>query len=82
MESAPFREPIMDKAGVMAASWMQWLQKIGLYAGAGAESGTTANRPTSSLYIGRQYFDTTLGYPIWVQSLSPTVWCDSTGAPV
>lgn len=28
-------------------------------------SGTTAQRPTSALYAGRQYYDTTLGKPIW-----------------
>lgn len=42
-------------------------------------SGLTAQRPTSLLWIGRPFFDTTLGIPIWVQSLSPTVWCDATG---
>jgi hypothetical protein len=28
-------------------------------------SGTTANRPTTALYTGKFYFDTTLGLPIW-----------------
>lgn len=44
-------------------------------------SGTTAQRPTRPLWVGYRYFDTTLGYPIWVQSLSPVVWVDATGAP-
>jgi hypothetical protein len=45
-------------------------------------SGTTAQRPTSFLFVGRTYFDTTLGIPIWIQSLGPTVWIDAAGAPV
>lgn len=39
-------------------------------------SGTTANRPTVNLYVGRVYFDTTLGLPIWY---SGTQWVDATG---
>lgn len=45
-------------------------------------SGLTVNRPTSFMYIGRTYFDTDLGIPIWLQSYPPAVWCDATGAPV
>jgi hypothetical protein len=45
-------------------------------------SGTTAQRPTAFIYIGRPFFDTTLGLPIWVQSTNPTVWVDATGAVV
>ena len=45
-------------------------------------SGTTANRPTKFLFVGRTYFDTSLGAhgkPIWVASVSAGVatWIDS-----
>ena len=40
-------------------------------------SGTTANRPTARLFVGRFYFDTTLGKPIWYDG---TNWVDATGA--
>lgn len=46
------------------------------------ESGTTANRPTTDLWVGRQYFDTTLGYPVFVKSLGPTVWVNGAGTTV
>lgn len=42
-------------------------------------AGTTANRPTLSLQVGQQYFDTTLGYPIWYDG---TDWVDATGSTV
>lgn len=42
-------------------------------------SGTTAQRPTYSLFIGRFFFDTTLGKPIWWNG---TVWKDATGTTV
>lgn len=56
-----------------------WLGPIGM-------SGSTGDRPINTprnfLYVGQQYFDTTLGKPIFVASLNPTVWVDATGAPV
>jgi len=43
------------------------------------EIGNTSQRPTSNLYQGRPYFDTTLGKPIWYDG---SVWRDATGATV
>lgn len=42
-------------------------------------SGTTANRPTS-VTAGQEYFDTTLGKPVWLKSVG--VWVDATGTTV
>jgi len=42
-------------------------------------SGNTASRPATFLVIGQQYFDTTLGYPIWYDG---TDWVDATGTVV
>lgn len=43
--------------------------------------GTTENRPEKSLiYIGFQYFDTTIGKPIWYKGSN--VWVDATGIEV
>jgi hypothetical protein len=39
-------------------------------------SGTTANRPARGLYVGKFYFDTTIGKPIWYEGPS---WVDATG---
>jgi hypothetical protein len=48
--------------------------------GSKPQSGTTAQRPSSSLVgQGSQYFDTTLGKPIWSAGAS---WKDATGATV
>lgn len=40
------------------------------------KSGTTTQRPTTNLVIGMQYFDTTLGQPIWWNG---TAWVDALG---
>lgn len=42
-------------------------------------SGTTSNRPTTNLYTGLYYFDTTLGKPIWYNGSG---WVDATGTTV
>lgn len=44
-----------------------------------ASSGTTGNRPTGVLVRGAQWFDTTLGKPIWWNGSG---WVDATGASV
>jgi hypothetical protein len=46
------------------------------------EAGTTAQRPTTNLYVGRPYYDTDLGKPINVHQVSPTIWHDGVGATV
>lgn len=42
-------------------------------------SGTTANRPTLNLFVGLQYFDTTLNIPIWRGNSG---WVNASGASV
>jgi hypothetical protein len=43
------------------------------------QAGTSSNRPTLQLQIGQQYYDTTLGKPIWYNG---TVWKDASGTTV
>jgi hypothetical protein len=45
---------------------------------AGSQSGTTAQRPVSFLYVGRRYYDETLSKPIYFSAL-PNVWRDAMG---
>lgn len=48
---------------------------------ASAYASTTAQRPPKAS-IGFSLFDTTLGKPIWLKSVNPSVWVDATGAVV
>jgi hypothetical protein len=66
----------------------QLVQVLGLYFGtvdnainilSKPASGTTANRPQILLQIGQQYYDTTLGIPIWYNG---TVWKNAIGTTV
>ena len=56
-----------------------WYGAVGRLCNALTGQGTTANRPTVGLYIGRPYFDTTIGKPIFYTG---TAWvlADGTAA--
>ena len=79
--SPPFNSPLIGEDGKPTKSGSEWLNLIWLAANSVTESGTTAQRPTTNLWIGRVYMDTTLGMPIWVSAVTPSiVWVDATGA--
>ena len=82
MEAPPLNQVFLNNDGSISQPWTIWLSKIGMVGGSVDGSGTTANRPTSGLFVGRPYYDTTLGKPIWLESVRPTVWVDSTGTPI
>jgi hypothetical protein len=44
--------------------------------------GITSARPTSALSPGLMFFDQSLGYPVYVKSLGPTVWVNGAGTVV
>jgi len=58
--------------------WQFWFDRLYLKFN---QHGTTAQRPVS-VEIGDQYIDETLGFPIWVLSVSPTVWVRYDGTVV
>jgi hypothetical protein len=61
------------------ASFLSSLQQVSYYQ---TRSGTTAQRPTSTSYrwVGMPYYDTTLGYPVWLAIASSNAWVDATGS--
>lgn len=61
----------------MPKAHIAWFSAMGRLANDITMSGTSANRPTTGLYVGRPYFDTTLGKPIWFKDPG---WVDATGA--
>ena len=73
----PAHEIVAD--AVPLRPWVQWFARVGAVVGANTSSGVTADRPASGLWIGRRYFDTTLGKPVYVKSLGPVVWVDGAG---
>lgn len=82
----PLNAELTAKGGAMSGPWRAWFSALfGIVKPIGV-SGTTAERPIAApnnvLYVSQGYFDTTLGKPIWIKSLNPTVWVDATGGVV
>lgn len=66
--------------GNTPVEWVAWYEAV--FKAAQPIGGTTAQRPTAPVQY-QQYFDTTLGYPIWCSQVTPSVaWVDATGASV
>lgn len=64
-------------------AWLSSLQNAVSPLGA---NGPTTARPVNTaahpLYIGQDFFDTTLGLKVTVASLQPTVWVNGAGVPL
>lgn len=76
--------PVVSEYATWSQPWANWFLQVFQILSAQTESGPTANRPTKNLYIGRRYFDTTLGAqgkPIWIGKNGTTwVLADGTAA--
>jgi hypothetical protein len=75
-KSAPF-----DPTGNWTPEWAQWLTRSHRAILSVQQSGPTTDRPDQLLWVGRTYYDTTLGIPVWLHAINPIVWHDATGTP-
>lgn len=75
---------LTDAAGNADPVFGGWLLKAFILLFAVQQSGTTAQRPTTQMWVGRPYFDTTLNKPIWAKTISgvTVTWVDATGVVV
>jgi hypothetical protein len=78
----PSGAPMTDAGGIITPVWGQWFTRAHNAVASLYQSGPTTDRPTSVLWIGRRYYDTTLNKPVWVSAVRPTVWRDAAGAIV
>lgn len=78
----PPNGPVDENGTAVSTGWANFFSTVGSLLNAMTLSGTTAKRPTTMLWVGRPYFDTTLGYEIWLRSIGPVVWVNGAGAPV
>lgn len=72
--------PVTEASGLMTVPWLSWVDRIHTGVLALYQSGPTASRPTSLLWIGRRFYDTDLNKPVWVSAVGPVVWRDASGA--
>lgn len=78
----PTRSPLVDDKGMIKPEWQEFFSAAYFAIAAQEFYGPTANRPTKNLFIGRPYYDQTLGYSINVHSVNPTVWHNGAGVVV
>ncbi len=77
----PATTPILVNGG-MNQAWLNWMNLAHGSVVSVRQSGTTANRPVDGLWIGRQFYDTTLNKPVYVSAVNPAVWRDAAGTIV
>lgn len=82
MSDIPDNFPVVGEDKRATFPWLQWMQRVQNVVNAVSGSGATADRPTRLLWVGRPFYDTTLGKPIWVATVNPVAWVDATGAAV
>ena len=79
----PDDKKIVDQSGNLEFAWLQLFSRWQRIITGSVEAGSTLSRPTKGLWVGRGYFDSTLGIPIWVAQVRPAiVWVDAAGLPV
>jgi hypothetical protein len=82
MAPKPADAAIVRDGRFLSTPWESWFQSMYDVTRPLGNNGTTANRPTTNLYVGQDYFDTTLGFKITIKSLGPTVWVRYDGTVV
>jgi hypothetical protein len=82
----PSNNTFVDDDKSITPSWLAYFSRLHAVISSLTESGPTAQRPVKGLWIGRGYFDTTLGIKIFVKFASPnpaaTVWVNGAGTAV
>ena len=79
----PGNADITVKGGHTTPAWLAWLSALYGFVKALGQNGATATRPTIGLYVGQAFFDTTLGFPVWVKTSGPPgVWVRYDGTVV
>ena len=75
----PSNTKFLNGDGSTAAEWIYWFNRVNSIAQSLQQAGPTADRPTTQVWVGRQFYDTTLNKPVWVSSVRPIVWRDAAG---
>lgn len=73
-EQPPFLSTMVNSASKVMPAWVQWFGRVQAILGALTASGPTEGRPTTGLYVGQSYFDTTVGKPVFWDGESWVTW--------
>lgn len=70
---------LVDQTGYSTPGWRSFFSDVFTLLSAFSASGTTAQRPAKGLWVGRTYFDTDVGTPIWFDGAN---WIQADGTVV
>jgi hypothetical protein len=80
--SSPLGGLPLPPLSLSAAAWAGWFSTVQQILQATSSSGPTTARPTTNVYVGQFWYDTSLGLPVWVDTIGPPiVWHNAAGAP-
>lgn len=67
----------------LTSQWQQYLSRLDESMQSVRGTGPTARRPLRP-FVGQQYFDASLGKPVWAKSVSSAgaLWVDANGVTV
>ena len=74
INTPPISGPFVNVDGRVTLPVATWLNVLWLVANSVSESGTTSQRPTKNLWVGRPFFDTTLVKPVFWDGSSWAYW--------
>lgn len=75
----PTDTPVVAEDMKLTVPWGQWFSRTHRAVFSSQQSGPSTERPTTVLWIGRRYYDTTLNQPIWLSDVKPAVWRNANG---
>jgi len=78
ISNPPFQSTLVDADGRTQTPWVQWFSQLQPLLNSVNSSGPTSARPTSGLYIGYAYFDTTINQMIYWSGVTWIVNAPST----
>lgn len=81
---APIDGALVDEERMMLISWRQWAELVTKSANSVRANGPTSNRPTIGVWVGQDYFDTTLGKKVTARQVTSdsVKWVDGSGSVV
>lgn len=73
------QEPLVEEERIARVPMRQWMARISTLVTGLVGYGASTGRPTSDLWIGRPYFNTTTGQTEWWNGLTWVTWTGGVG---
>lgn len=83
LQAPPLPRLEISYKGKLLEPWGGWFSQVQTMLLNFGLSGATSARPTTNVWVGMIYFDTTLGYPVFCKTAGATpTWVNASGTSV